>query len=275
MLYDMHCHLGFSADAVALSRELAAGDVKSFSTTVAPREYGQISRKLMAFDSVRVGLGLHPWWLSAAASPLVVDSVPSAGNLSAVGGMPAAFLDASSTPERMLEEFLALLPHVNYVGEIGLDFSPRWTFAKEEQLRVFRVVAHACAQEGGKLLSLHAVRSVEAVLDALKQARTLRDNDIVLHWFSGSSEQLRQAIKLGCYFSVGEKLLQTKRGQAFVQAIPAGQLLLETDAPSLSEERQAQEFVVSLKKTLGQIDSLRKESIAHVIENTSVRLLQR
>ena len=53
----------------------------------------------------------------------------------------------------------------------------------------------------------------------------------VMHWFSGSSDELGRALRLGCSFSVGERMLATRRGREYARQLPAARLLLETDLP--------------------------------------------
>ena len=81
------------------------------------------------------------------------------------------------------------------------------------------------------MISIHAVRSATAVLDVLERRHATRSSACILHWFSGSSQELARARELGCHFSVNPNMLATKRGRAYVRQIPPNRLLLETDLP--------------------------------------------
>ena len=116
------------------------------------------------------------------------------------------------------------------LGEVGLDFAPRRDGTQERQLAAFERVASACDQ-GGKVVSIHAVRAATQVLDVLERHRSCERNVCIIHWFSGTSDELTRAVRLGCRFSVGTRMLATKRGRAYVRAIPPDRLLLETDLP--------------------------------------------
>ena len=201
VLYDMHCHLDFATDARALAASAERAGVGAFSTTVDPRDYERTRAALAPWNSIRVGLGLHPWWLAdgrcgAEEVALFVEEAPDAG----------------------------------YIGEVGLDFSPRreGTFAYQED--VFARLMEACAP-GNHLISIHAVRSAATVLDVLESTGVLADNAVILHWFSGTAEELHRAVRLGCSFSIGTRMLATKRGRAYARSLPADRLLLETDLP--------------------------------------------
>mgnify|MGYP004492342999 CR=1 FL=1 len=74
-----------------------------------------------------------------------------------------------------------------------------------------------------------------AVLDVLERHGATRSNACILHWFSGSSQELARARELGCHFSVNPNMLATKRGRAYVRQIPPNRLLLETDLPEEGE----------------------------------------
>ena len=169
--------------------------------TVTPETYALEAARFAAFPNVVVGAGLHPWWAAGASR------------------------------DGRLEQLLSIVADARLVGEVGLDFAPRHAVSADEQLLAFREVVRACAREGGKVLSVHAVRAAGEVLDVLEEAGALSSCACVLHWFSGTSEELSRAVRAGCWFSVGERMAATKRGRAYLRAIPADRLLLETDAP--------------------------------------------
>ena len=202
VLADMHCHLDFSSDMAALARLAQAHGVAAFSNTVTPEGYLAASEALAGFLNVRVGVGLHPWWVA----------------------------DGRCGAEQV-ELACRLIQETRFVGEVGLDFAPRREGTFETQLDAFERIVDACCAQGGKVISIHAVRSATAVLDVLERHGATRSNACILHWFSGSSQELARARELGCHFSVNPNMLATKRGRAYVRQIPPGRLLLETDLP--------------------------------------------
>ena len=201
-LADMHCHLDFSSDMAALARLAQAHGVAAFSNTVTPEGYLAASKALVSFPNVRVGVGLHPWWVA----------------------------DGRCGAEQV-ELACRLIQETRFVGEVGLDFAPRREGTFETQLDAFERIIDACCTQSGKVISIHAVRSATAVLDVLERHGATRSNACILHWFSGSSQELARARELGCHFSVNPNRLATKRGRANGRQIPPEQLLLETDLP--------------------------------------------
>ena len=120
------------------------------------------------------------------------------------------------------------------IGEVGLDFSNAHAQYAARQIRVFERLVSACSANKveGRLLSIHAVQSASNVLDILEANGTCQQANVIFHWFSGTSEDLTRARKLGCYFSINERMLQSRRGRAYAAQIEEECLLLETDFPS-------------------------------------------
>lgn len=250
--FDMHCHLGFCEDATQATRALAAAGVGAFSNTVTPAEFAEQRVALAGAGNVRTGVGLHPWWIGE--------------------------YDIAANWDRLY----GLVAHNRFVGEVGLDSSPRHVDTRKAQLDALACVAHACARTGDKVLSVHAVRAVDQVLDVLEGASVfggMTGNACTIHWFSGTSDQLTRARRAGCYFSVNPRMLGSKRGRAYAQAIPVDRLLLETDEPaSVGAPWSAARVRKLLEETLTQLAVLRGDDSTELrerIAQTSRTLLQR
>ena len=251
-LFDLHCHVDFAPNAASLAVGLDELGVSALSATVTPEGYERAVQELAACGNVRVGLGLHPWW--------------GAGSETGDGG-------------EALESFERLVGSARFIGEIGLDFGARHVASRDAQERAFDRVVSACVKRGDKVLTLHAVRAAGAVLDALERHRATEGNACVFHWFSGSSGDLQRAIRLGCFFSVGPRMLATKRGRAYARGLPRERLLLETDEPSSpGASLEAGVWRGLLERTLADLAGLRDESAADLgmrIAATSASLLVR
>lgn len=205
-LFDLHCHLDFAPDARRAAEAARACGLGALSVTVTPAGYERAACELAGVPHVRVGLGLHPWWVASGACG-----------------------------EADVATFERLAPATRFIGEVGLDFGRSHEEARAVQAAAFERVALACAG-GGKVLSIHAVKAAGEVLDVLERSRAVDGNACVFHWFSGTSDDLQRAVRLGCLFSINPRMLAAKRGRAYAQAVPADRLLLETDAPSAEGE---------------------------------------
>ena len=197
-LHDAHCHLDFMSNGEEVARRAHADGLRLFANTVTPDGFEQARIRFDALENVYVGLGMHPWWVDD-----VFDTVA----------------------------FEQLARKTQFIGEVGLDFGKKGEANREAQVDAFAQIATICAHQGAKLLSIHAVRSVETVLDILERAGTLATCTCVFHWFSGTSDELARALRAGCYFSVNPMMLETRKGREYVRQLPVERLLVETDAP--------------------------------------------
>ncbi len=202
-LFDAHLHLGWFADPAAVAREARVRGLGMLAVTVTPEECRRLGPTLAGEQNVALAAGLHPWWVRDG---------------------------------RDADELTGLLDGVRWVGEVGLDASPRRAGTWDAQLTAFETVCAACARTSEpaapKVLSIHAVRCAGTVLDVLERTGAAAACRCVLHWFSGSSDELWRAVHLGCRVSLGERALATRRGREYARVLPEGRLLLETDLPA-------------------------------------------
>lgn len=224
-LVDAHIHVDRLDDPRSFAAQANDEGIGLFSNTLVPQDFEKAVCLLGDFDNVRIGVGLHPWWVS---------------------------LDEDQAIEQS-SQALALLRGHRYVGEIGLDASPSHLDTFENQVRALRVVLEACAREGDKIISLHCVKAHDVLFQIMRETGVANSCTCILHWFSGNHEHLLEAIRMGCWFSVGERMLATKRGRAYVQSIPSDRLLLETDAPPV--ERGINEVAATLELLLGSVQA--------------------
>ena len=243
-LHDMHCHLDFMANGELVAAEAAASGTMLFANTVTPAGFEGALERFGTSENVRIGLGFHPWWVSA-------------DNLNC-----------------NLDTFEQHLIETRFVGEIGLDFGRRGEENREEQLRAFRRIAALCAAAGGKLISLHAIRSAETALDILEESGAIESCTCIFHWFSDSSTQLARARRAGCYFSVNPMMAAAKRGREYLRAIAPDHLLLETDAPPEEGMRYSyEELRAQLAAAADAIAASHGPDVLDTVAATAERLL--
>lgn len=249
-LFDMHCHLGFADNARELAAALAVRGGGALSATVEPDEFVRMRDVLADEPAVHVGLGLHPWWL-----------------------------DEGRCGEEDVARCAELAHKARFIAEIGLDFGKRRETSRDVQMDAFRRICAVAGEAGGKVLSLHAVGAAAEVLDVLEGTGCLTFGgegscDCILHWYSGPSDQLQRAVRLGCFFSINPRMLQTKRGREYARILPADRLLLETDLPpSAGGVFDPDELLGTLSDTLEALEALRGEALAARIAESSAGLL--
>ena len=241
-LFDAHCHLDLMAHPDAVADEATALGLGLFDCGVNPRDFSAANERACRQPSIIAGVGLHPWWLADGhCGP--TDEL--------CGNAEIDLLCQIAAQER-------------FVGEVGLDFSARFAGSEPLQIQALNRLCDALVQHPliGRVISIHAVRSAGAVLDVLESHGLLIPNPdspvIIFHWFSGTSDELVRARNAGCYFSVNERMLASKRGHEYARQIPLDRLLLETDSPAEpNTETSAQSLIRSLTRTSMRIASLK------------------
>jgi TatD DNase family protein len=198
-LVDFHCHLDLYPDFEALVRECNDARIHTLAVTTTPRAWERNFELAARTDYVLAALGLHPQLVGSHAHE--IDLLES------------------------------LLPKARYVGEVGLDSGPQYFKTLEAQKQVFERVLKACNRQGGKVLSVHSVRSATAVLDMVEKHVSFGRARIVLHWFTGSLSEAKRAVDLGCYFSVNAQMAASERTGKVVASLPDDRILTETDGP--------------------------------------------
>lgn len=251
-LIDAHCHLDFAGNAAELAAAYAACG-GALSGTCDPRDFERVRSKLAPYaPRVRVGLGLHPWW--------VADGTCGEGEVAL---------------------FERLAPVAPLISEVGLDFQPRRADTRDAQIEAFERVCAAAARPSAefprRIMSIHSSAAAACVLDVLERTGCLDACICIFHWFSGSQEELTRAIESGCLFSVNERMLKTKRGRAYARAIPKDRLLIETDFPGKpGTTALAVDVAPRLERTMPLLAAARgdnERSLASVIADASERLL--
>nr|VFJ43303.1 MAG: TatD DNase family protein [Candidatus Kentron sp. FM]VFJ43947.1 MAG: TatD DNase family protein [Candidatus Kentron sp. FM]VFK06038.1 MAG: TatD DNase family protein [Candidatus Kentron sp. FM] len=168
---------------------------------------------------------------------VAVTTTPLAweGTTALIGDTPGVHIAAGLHPElvasrhKEVELLCDLISKTKYVGEVGLDGSTRHRSSLPLQIAVFERIFQECERLGGKILSIHSRGASQAVFDCLRLPN--RRSTPVLHWFSGTTREIKVATDLGCWFSVGPAMLSTKKGRSLVATMPRDHVLTETDGP--------------------------------------------
>lgn len=240
-MIDFHCHLDLFPDPIAIVRGCIERGVYVLSVTTTPSAWEGTCALSDGSNRIRTALGLHPQLAHERYSEL--------------------------------GHFDELLPRTQYVGEVGLDGAPEYRAHWDVQVRVFEHVLDSCTREGGRILSLHSRRATSAVLMQLK--RFPKAGVPVLHWFTGTTRELEQAIALGCWFSVGPAMLKSERGRQLAGLMPRDRVLTESDGPFAQLDGSAvlpwhTEAAIS---ELANIWGISQEDVANSLRNNLIELV--
>ncbi len=208
-LVDFHCHLDLYPHFERLIDECEGDRIKTLAVTTTPRAWPRNRDLAKNLKYVKPALGLHPQLIT-------------------------------SNFEGELALWESYLPQADIVGEVGLDAGPNFVSNLEYQKKAFRRIVECCSDAGGKILSIHSVRSASLVIDIIKEFPNAQ-NRYIFHWFSGSLTELIDAISLGSYFSINSSMLSSTKGRNLINRIPAHRILTETDGPFTSD-RQGDPF---------------------------------
>lgn len=234
-LFDAHCHLDLMSHPNAVADEATTLGLSLFDCGVDPHDFARAKKRACNRSNIFAGIGLHPWWLADGRCGIAEINL----------------LCEVAAQER-------------FIGEVGLDFSARFATSEPLQIQALDRLCNALVQHplAGRVISIHAVRSAGTVLDALESYGLLTPSPnspaIIFHWFSGTSNEFVRARNAGCYFSVNERMLATKRGREYARQIPLDRLLLETDAPAEPQaDASARQLITSLKSASLHIAELK------------------
>lgn len=196
---DTHCHLDLIQD---IQNNVAKEDsfpIKTITVTNAPSFFKPNNQLFANCNNIRVGIGLHP--------------------------------ELAGQFKQQLVDFPEHLDHTKYVGEIGMDGSARFKNTYDIQHDIFRNILGFLSTNGEKIVTIHTRSAARDVIDLLHDYRSVKNNKIILHWYTGDKSSLIRAADMGIYFSVNHKMLQSSNGLEKLKKIPRKLLLTETDAP--------------------------------------------
>lgn len=160
---------------------------------------------------------------------------------------------------------LAAHPRVVAIGECGFDYNrlPTSTddavVVKEAQARL--LVSHIeLALEVGKPLMVHCREAMADFIALMARKRNFlnQDNPGVMHFFSGTLEEVRALLALGFSFTFGGVVTFARDYDEVIRSVPQDRILAETDAPYVAPvpyrgKRNEPAYVVEVYKKLAEI----------------------
>lgn len=189
--------------------------------------------------------------------------------------------DASRLPASALEEIERLAAtdgRICAIGETGLDYHYHHS-PPEAQQEVFRRFI-ALARRLGKPLTLH-VREAHDDARRILIEEEARDVPIVVHCFTGTLDDARAYLDLGCFLSFSGVLTfrsadEIRRAARFA---PADRALVETDSPYLAPEphrgkKNEPAYVVEVLRALAALRSVPLEQAAADTASAARRALR-
>jgi len=199
-MIDMHCHLDLYPNALDILERTNQDNIFTLAVTTSPRAWLATTEVFKNYSNIYVSLGMHP------------EIIESKSN--------------------EIDLLMGNIKKTNFIGEVGIDGSSRYSKTFALQKEVFENVLKESEKQKGKIISIHSRKAVKTVLDSIEKYP--RCGKAVLHWFSGTQKELERAISLDCWFSVNPKMLKSKKGLSLIKKIPKNRLFPETDGPFVS-----------------------------------------
>lgn len=240
MSVDSHCHLAdevFVEDLPAVvDRAKHAGLTGALCILSAdePEEVARASRVADLWPDVQFAAGVHPHRAGAYAG--------RAG-------------DAAHATRQAIERTIGVA-----VGEIGLDY--HYDFAPRDVQRDVFEAQIALALELDRPVIIHTREAWPDTLEILRQVGQGRLRG-VMHCFSGTPDEAREALALGFFISLAGILTfpKAENVREMAQVVPLDRLLVETDAPFLAPvphrgKRNEPAWVVETLRRLASLKSV-------------------
>jgi TatD DNase family protein len=197
-LIDFHVHIDLYPKFKEVAQECENKKIYTLAVTTTPKAWVGNNTAYQGMKYVKPALGIHPQLVK---------------NISQVD----------------MELFYSLIPSAKYLGEVGLDKSKEFIHSFSKQVEIFKETLKLASESNVQLLSIHSKNATSEVLEIIRKHN--KPLNYIMHWFSGNKQELDEAINLGCWFSVGEGMLNNEKGIENIKNMQVTKILTETDGP--------------------------------------------
>lgn len=200
-MIDSHCHLQYLKDnqRQEIISQLKAKNLKVITIGTNLKDVSKILEISQSASLIFASLGIHPTELNDLKD---------------------------------FEEFKNLVIENQYkivaIGECGLDFYKLDSeLSKKPQQELFLKQVEL-SLEINKPLIIHSRESFKEVFEILKDSS---QNNLVMHFFTGSKNEAKKFLDLGAYLSFSTVITLTDDYNEIVKYVPLDRIFLETDSP--------------------------------------------
>jgi len=196
-MIDLHTHLDLYPNALDILARVNKENRFTLAVTTSPKAWVATSQVFKGHENIKVALGLHP--------------------------------EVADQKFNELDLLLSSIHETDFVGEVGIDGSARYLKTLGKQEMIFDSTIRECEKAGGRIISIHSRGAASKMLSVIRKYPSC--GIPILHWFSGSISELKEAVEIKCYFSVNSLMLKSNKGRDLVSRIPSELVLPESDGP--------------------------------------------
>ncbi|XP_062427823.1 putative deoxyribonuclease TATDN3 isoform X1 [Rhea pennata] len=254
---DCHCHLAapcFLPDVAAVVRAAEQAAVSALVVVAEHAgEFARVAELAERFPGfVLPCLGVHP----------VQDVSPE---------------EQRSVTLKDLDAALPLIEHYKdklvAIGEVGLDFTPRFasTDEQKEGQRQVLIKQVELARRLDLPLNVHSRSAGRPTINLLMEQGA---GNVLLHAFDGKPSVAMEGVKAGYYFSIPPSIIRSEQKQKLVKLLPLESICLESDSPALGPEKQVRNEPKNIYIAAECIAKIKRIPVEEVIEVTTQNALK-
>ena len=182
-------------------------------------------------------------------------------------------VEGGNDPERIMNLIRENRDKIVSVGEVGLDYHWEKDRKKQEKQRETFSKFIELAEKLGKPLVIHSWDAERECFEMVKDS----DTKCVFHCFGGKRDLAKEIISKGFYISISTMVLFSKNVRKVAGNIPMGRLLLETDSPFLSpdKEKDPRNYPWNIKlaaEKIAEIRRISKEEVLQIAKENAVKV---
>ncbi|XP_059136774.1 putative deoxyribonuclease TATDN3 isoform X2 [Peromyscus eremicus] len=259
-LVDCHCHLSapdFNSDLDAVLEKAKKANVMAL---VAVAEHAGEFERIMQLSERYTGfilpcLGVHP----------VQELSPEKPRSVTLKDLDVALPIIENYKDRLLA-----------IGEVGLDFSPRFAGTDEEKEEQRQVLIRQVqlAKRLNVPLNVHSRSAGRPTINLLREQGA---EQVLLHAFDGRPSVAMEGVRAGYYFSIPPSIVRSGQ-QKLVKQLPLSSICLETDSPALGPEKLTRNEPCNISisaEFIAQVKGISVEEVQEVTTQNALKLFPR